>query len=305
MVRGFKQHRYLQLQLKRQHKSKSKMLEVTIRTVITVVAFVIFCNLSQLVEQVVELQNNSNSSADHKEGGIITSDEIPSCTHDVYRTSQRRLERHWTKRMKIPVNVIIHSQDLIRYIFTKLHAPAVLMYGTLLNDIRNSATDEYDPCLHINPFDHDIAIAVYPIHLQQIATMKDQIYRYYRWEVVEQSIEIFQRGLSLRRAGQPEFRIDFYAFHYNETEKLIHFAWDGIKIERDAFLPLRKHKQMMLPLNSSHDTSAVSSYYIPNNPDHLLCNMYGEDYLTPKSGAKYGVEHDHPSYGNPECGFCC
>ena len=117
--------------------------------------------------------------------------------------------------MKIPVNVIIHSQDLIRYIFTKLHAPAVLMYGTLLNDIRNSATDEYDPCLHINPFDHDIAIAVYPIHLQQIAAMKDQMYRYYRWEVVEQSIEMFQRGyLSLQRVGQPEFRIDFYAFHY-------------------------------------------------------------------------------------------
>ena len=52
----------------------------------------------------------------------------------------------------------------------------------------------------------------------------------------------------------------------------------------------------------ANDTPA---YYMPYNPHCLLTNIYGYDYMTPKSGptsqAKYGGEHGRPAYGNPQC----
>ena len=321
MIHSVKQRRFLL------RGYEYKMLEVSLQAMISAVAFVFFCsNLSQLGHLVTSdnkgVTTTAATTTKRKLDGV-------SCTQSMYMNVLERPNTFHQNQLsrtskyfpptpnsikKIPINVIVQSQALIRYIFTKLHAPAVLMYGTLLYDIRHSANDT---CLHINQMDKDIDIAVDPIHLQQIAAMKDQIYRNYRWEVVEQTDEMKQRGfLSLQKAGLPkgrEFGIDFYAFQYNDTEKLIHFAWDGIKIERDAFLPLRKHKQMMSPLDGSRDhTSSASgaNFYVPNNPDYLLCNIYGADYLIPKSGgpetqAKYGAEHGRPSFGNPECGFCC
>ena len=44
---------------------------------------------------------------------------------------------------------------------------------------------------------------------------------------------------------------------------------------------------------------------MPNDPHCMLHNIYGSDYMTPKSGkssqAKWGTQHGKPAYDNPKC----
>jgi len=166
----------------------------------------------------------------------------PSCTHGIY-TSPEYIP---TSAKKQRVEWVEQAQDILTYIFTKLHdAPAILMYGTLLYEYRNSTVG--DPCVHSSLIDKDIDIAVYPIHIQQIAAMKYDIKQKFNWELTTNQIQhsfisIFPTNYWKR------YRIDIYGFQYDSsTSGLINFQWDGIKISKNAFLPIRKYKQRNPP----------------------------------------------------------
>ena len=97
-----------------------------------------------------------------------------------------------------------------------------------------------------------------------------------------------------------------------------------VTISKNAFLPVTRHKSLLsiddnriaadttaTNTSSSNQTIQQNSnnnhpvIYMPYNPTCLLTNIYGSDFMTPKTGktsqAKYGSEHGRQSHGNPAC----
>ena len=291
------------------------MLEIRLRTIITALLFTFFFNPFTVkdlgISELVAIENNSNNStitelksSNSKEEGAIRSEFAShECTPTTYRKPH-----YWT----IPVhyekkNMFEKSQEILTYIFTKLpdDAPAILMYGTLLYEFRNSTAG--DPCLHTSLIDKDVDIAVYPMHMQFIAAMKDEIKTLFNWDVIQSERKAQLGFLSINPPQGVTYGIDFYAFQYDVTNNLIQFTWDGVKVERNAFLPFRKQKQMLSDDSSNQTkTNVAPNYYVPNNAHNILCNIYGTDYMTPKTGpssqAKYNGQNGRPAHGNAECG---
>eukprot|EP00984_Skeletonema_dohrnii_P003848 scaffold1333_cov130-Skeletonema_dohrnii-CCMP3373.AAC.1 len=198
--------------------------------------------------------------------------------------------------------------------------PIILMYyGTMLHEYRNSTKG--DPCLRINGNDKDFDIAVFPSHWKHIADYLSVDIQYkfgWKWIGGERARSRLFGSIYYPGKGFPKnklHQIDVYGFQCNSTSDVIDFPWDMVTVAKDAFLPVRRHKTIPIPrreYNNSNNTLIATGtdddfppYYMPYNPHCLLTNIYGHDYMTPKSGktsqAKYGTGHGRPSYGNPHC----
>ena len=270
----------------------------TVRSIVTAILIVGYF-IMKYYKHVVEYVNISGGST----AITITSEDASlPCTHHIY-TSPEYIPISANKQR---VEWVEQAQDILTYIFTNLHdAPAILMYGTLLYEYRNSTVG--DPCVHSSLIDKDIDIAVYPIHLQQIAAMKYEIEQNFNWEVTKPLGESSYLFIFPTNHWK-QYRIDIYGFQYDSTSRLINFQWDGVKISRNAFLPIRKQKQMKSPKQvvGNQTTTTMPNFYVPNNAHNSMCNIYGADYMTPKTGpssqAKYNGQNGRPAYGNIECG---
>ena len=255
-----------------------------------------------------------------------TVSSFPLCISDASLTSSSQNINNNTNTSK-PKHLIYNelmnqAQDILSYIITKFHeidAPIILMYGTMLYEYRNSTPG--DACLHINGNDKDFDIAVFPKHWEYIAdylSVEIQSKFGWKWWTDARARPRLFGTIYYPGQGIPKNKIhmiDVYGFQCNSTSDVIKFPWDVVTIARDSFLPVQRHKTIPLPRgeennsNNTHTTSEIANdtpaYYMPYNPHCLLTNIYGYDYMTPKSGptsqAKYGGEHGRPAYGNPQC----
>jgi UDP-galactose transporter len=208
---------------------------------------------------------------------------------------------------------ILQAEEILRFIVAKLdeiNAPITLMYGTALHEFRNG-TDI--PCLLPNYRDKDFDISVFPVHYDYINTFRNEIMETFGWEYSSNREQKERLFTSIQPANSVrDFQIDVYGFFCNETNDHIFFPWDNVTIAKSAFLPLRKHK-LILPRNdtgtnadngTSHSPE-TPGFHMPNDPNCMLHNIYGSDYMTPKSGkssqAKWGTQHGKPAYDNPKC----
>jgi len=202
---------------------------------------------------------------------------------------------------------VLQAQEILAYIMTKLNdidAPVILMYGTMLHEFRNG-TDE--PFVSLNFQDKDFDIAVFPEHYRSILSFQDEIQAKFGWKI---GYTEDMKNRSMAAIYNPEmkkwkYQIDVYGFRCSKTNDLILFPWDNITIARNSFLPVRKHKPPISSNENSTDNKSNPVFYIPHNPPCLLNNIYGSDYMTPKTGrstqAKWGTKHGRPAHGNPEC----
>ncbi len=218
---------------------------------------------------------------------------------------------------------VLQSQQILSFLvqeFDNIGAPVTLMYGTLLREFRNGTKTG---CLRPDYQDKDFDIVVSSKHFNYIMGLRDELKQKFNI-----SIPVFNRQLMKRlfvpiSMNNDEFHIDVYGFECKKEEGLIFFPWDMVTIAMDSFFPVRKHKRILpfenftddftLPSAAATTTTTTNhtsgynapTFYFPNNPPCLLENIYGPDYMTPKTGkkaqAKYGTSHGRLAYGNPVC----
>lgn len=202
------------------------------------------------------------------------------------------------------------AETVLAFIISKLdeiNAPSTLIFGTALHEYRNG-TDT--PCLRPKYQDKDFDMAVFPEHYNYILTFESEIREKFDWRFKH---SVRSRGMLFstiepahKHSSLEYFQIDVYGFLCNATNDRIFFPWDRVTIARDALLPLRKHK--LIPSNNAtNETQSVNhpGFWMPYDPPCLLHNIYGSDYMTPKSGAssqaKFGGLNGRPAYDNPKC----
>lgn len=201
----------------------------------------------------------------------------PMCTESGVMSQSRP---HGVRAIKY--KRILHSHRVISFIVGKLDElgiPVTIMYGTLLHEYRNGTGS----CVLPRWSDKDLDIAVFSRHIPLILDMDEEIRKKFRWTVGgSQSAEGYLQILPLddqrRNKGMPNqvsFQIDVYGFSCDEARGLLNFEWDKVVVSMDGFLPLRRHKTVM---------EHASHLHIPIDPPCLLSNMYGSDYMTPKTG---------------------
>ena len=310
------------------------------------------------------LLNNSNTT------GLLSSSppsqspatiSIPICTYKAY--GSKRIHQQPSKVEEV-------LDFLVARLHNKFNAPVALMYGTALHEYRsginhinhqtiqddpqNNTTSQQhdekydDPCLHPNVNDKDFDIALFQPHWHYIISKEftEEIQSKFKWTIAYNAAMKKTTFATMYPNGQfkKAMQIDVYGFQCNTTggsNDTILFPWDGVRIARDSFLPLRKHKSILLPdgeykmynhiknnnvttaadgnitnlnHNGNHNNNDdgdgdgrhhVPRYYMPYNPSCLLENIYGSDYMIPKSGkstqAKYRTKMGIPAHGNPDC----
>ena len=214
---------------------------------------------------------------------------------------------------------ILQSEQILSFLVEKLDsigAPVTLMYGTLLREFRNGTKTG---CLRPDYQDKDFDIVVSPNHFNYIIGLRDEMKQKFN------TTPAFNWNMRKRlfvsiMMNNKQFQIDVYGFECKKEHGLIYFPWDMVTIEMGGFFPVRKHKRI-LPLEKSTTTTISNesnaklppstatnetpTFYLPNNPPCLLENIYGSDYMTPKTGknaqAKYGTGQGRLAHGNPVC----
>ena len=211
---------------------------------------------------------------------------------------------------------VLQSEQILSFLvqkFDNIGAPVTLMYGTLLREFRNGTKTG---CLRPDYQDKDFDIVVSPKHFNYIMGLRDELQQKFNTSLV------FNRNTRKRLfvsivMNNKQFQIDVYGFECKKEEGLILFPWDTVTIAIGSFFPVRKHKRI-LPFENFTDFTSPSTtttthtsgynaptFYLPNNPPCLLENIYGPDYMTPKTGkkaqAKYGLSQGRLAYGNPVC----
>ena len=203
----------------------------------------------------------------------------------------------------------------------EIGAPVTLMYGTrLLREFRNGTKTG---CLRPDYQDKDFDIVVSPKHFNYIMGLRDELKQQFNTSLVfnwNQRKRLFVTIIM----NNKQFQIDVYGFECKKEEGLIFFPWDMVTIAMGSFFPVRKHKRIppfenftatkilekndTLPSTTkTHTTSGYNAptFYLPNDPPCLLENIYGPDYMTPKTGkkaqAKYGTNQGRLAHGNPVC----
>eukprot|EP00581_Thalassiosira_minuscula_P016245 CAMPEP_0183736096 /NCGR_PEP_ID=MMETSP0737-20130205/48474_1 /TAXON_ID=385413 /ORGANISM="Thalassiosira miniscula, Strain CCMP1093" /LENGTH=264 /DNA_ID=CAMNT_0025970015 /DNA_START=105 /DNA_END=896 /DNA_ORIENTATION=+ len=183
--------------------------------------------------------------------------------------------------------------EVLGFIISKLDeigGPVIPMFGSALHEYRNG-TD--GPCLIPDYKDKDFDIALFADHYWYITTFATEVLAKFGWEFM---INERRRGLiytTIKAVGEQEgsnFQIDIYGFLCNKTSDHIYFPWDKVTIARNSFLPVRKHKLILegTEVVKPNRTSTIwnrPGFYMPYDPPCLLENIYGSDYMTPKSGA--------------------
>jgi len=190
-------------------------------------------------------------------------------------------------------------------------APVTLMYGTLLQEFRNGTKTG---CLRPDYQDKDFDIVVSPKHFNYIMLLRDELKQKFDVSLVFDS-QTRKRLFVSMIMNNKQFQIDVYGFECKKEEGLIFFPWDLVTIAMGSFFPVRKHKRILpfenftdftLPSTTTTHTSeynAPTFYAVPNDPPCLLENIYGPDYMTPKTGkkaqAKYGTSQGRLAHGTP------
>ncbi|KAL7527237.1 hypothetical protein ACHAWF_002152 [Thalassiosira exigua] len=208
-------------------------------------------------------------------------------------------------------HIWVQAGRIVAHLISRLHemgAPVILMYGTLLYEHRNGT--DHGLCLRLNTRDKDFDVAVFRSHFEFVMGLKYEIREKFGWEAASNG-DMEQRLYVTFWPGErwpPQFQVDVYGFHCNMTQDLIKFPWDEVDVARDAFLPVKRHKSIWLEEGKGNGTvggQPLPRFYVPHDPPCLLENIYGPDYMTPKSGAtsqaKWGTVHGRPAHGNPEC----
>ena len=214
---------------------------------------------------------------------------------------------------KIQYKRVLEAEHIVAYIvqeMDKMGAPVFLMFGSMLHEYRNDTGH----CVEYNMRDKDVDIGVLPEHFPKLFGLIDDIKAKFGWKVlVRDDKRLFlmfaPHDLEEQSTG---FQIDIYSFHRDHPQEgLLHFPWDRLTFEMDLFFPLVKYKSTASPnfgvtmneteneiarINNSTRSSTsdddshvpgVVKYHMPANVPCLLAKMYGDDFMTPKSGIKY------------------
>ena len=227
---------------------------------------------------------------------------------------------------KLKYQDVLQSEQVLSFLISsldKIGAPVTLMYGTMLREFRNGTKTG---CLRPDYQDKDFDIAVFPKHFHFIYGILDDLKQKFNTTYI---VDIRERMFLSIGMHNKLFNIDVYGFECKKEEGLIHFPWDMIAISTNSFFPVRRHKRVLLleeqlaqapsidtTTNSNENNTSTThtggyeedstlAFHMPNDPPCLLENIYGADYMTPRTGktvqAKYGTHHGRLAHGNPVC----
>jgi len=256
------------------------------------------------------IRRNSHNVSNTRGGGIhqITSDEvspavkidkiIPVCDKEIaeYRPRRRGIS-------KIKYTQVCEAENVVNYIIQELAdlvgdlVPVSMMFGTMLKEHRNGTGS----CVTYDFYDKDFDIVVLPEHFPLIMGIVDDITQKFGWKTLfvnkERLFMIIAPG-DQEKAGKG-FQIDVYSFHRNKPSPgLIFFPWDEVIVRINDFLPLVKYKSTVVTQdnnNTNNETAMINNntvvhrnsplyYHMPFNVPCLLAKMYGDDFMTPKTG---------------------
>ncbi|KAK1743924.1 hypothetical protein QTG54_005521 [Skeletonema marinoi] len=225
---------------------------------------------------------------------------------------------------------VLQAEQILSFLieeFDKIGAPVTLMYGTMLREFRNGTKTG---CLRPDYQDKDFDIAVSPQHFHYIYGLRDELKQMFNTSLMF-NMNLRERMFTSIPTNNKQFKIDVYGYECKKEEGLIYFPWDMITIAMDSFFPVRRHKRILpfeeqflahtqsnatiatTGLNENNTTTTEThaggynapAFYLPNNPPCLLENIYGVDYMTPRTGkevqAKYGTSQGRLAHGNPIC----
>ncbi len=149
----------------------------------------------------------------------------------------------------------------------------------------------------------DFDVVVPEAHFYDILLMNEEIEAKFGW-IVDKSriplqrlflkilpLSMFKNEKQFHRRNRDAYQIDVYGFRINQT--MINFPWQNMQVSTELFLPLLKYKQTAPSSgdhsNDHHLTSDRNTllqahhFYMPFKTQCILRNMYGPDYMTPKS----------------------
>ena len=208
------------------------------------------------------------------------------CTKKVSRHESKNYQINLRRHVKENANKQKAVQEVLHFIIERLSqvgAPAALMYGTLLHEFRNGT----GPCVIPRADDKDFDIAVFERHFHMIVDMQEEIKSRFGFWTGGSMIKKGRLMMVLLPPDQKKvgtgFQIDIYGFRCDDANGLIYFPWDEVAVQMKHFLPLVKHKTLPIDSNSE-DVLEPLYHHIPFNPQCLLPNMYGHDFMTPKRG---------------------
>lgn len=193
--------------------------------------------------------------------------------------------------MEKQLRKIQKGQKVLKYIVEQLSAidaPVAMMYGTLLHELRKGEGD----CIIPRTNDKDFDIVVFEEHFSLVASMRDEIFKRFRWDLTVREnhtnlfLHINPHGQGLSRG----FQIDVYGFKCDMENELIYFPWDHVVLRMHDFLPLKRYKTVPLPDNSIIHTDALVDFpavSIPYNPRCIMTSLYGPSYMTPMEKGTY------------------
>ena len=182
------------------------------------------------------------------------------------------------------------------------------MFGTALHEYRNGTGNCVQPYFKEDDFD----IGVFSHHFHYVVLLIDKIEKKFGWKglygntVSKRWKDTFLCFLPPGQKIKRGFQIDVYALKVDQPrEGLIDFSWDKIRVDKNALLPLVRHKPVMsLNETAAADDASVPYYYMPYNIQCYLTNLYGETYMTPQPGVKvkHGSDRTGDRFNNPPCG---
>lgn len=214
------------------------------------------------------------------------------------------------------------AEEILAFLITKLdeiNAPLTINFGTLLREYRNGTSG---PCLQPDHADKDFDVAVFPEHFHYLTTFETEIKQKFGW-AFRLNDKRRHRLFTTIEPAHPRgeyFQIDIYGFHCSETNDMVFFPWDMVTLEKNAMLPVLMHKRILsrqhnatdsglndttISIDSTAFSYSAPGFSMPYAAPCLLQNIYGADYMTPKSGktsqAKWGKNNGRPAYYNPKC----
>ena len=234
----------------------------------------------------------------------------PSCEKEV-QTTQHEVQRSRPADVtKMRFKRVHEAEQIGAYIVQEMNkmggAPVSLMFGSVLHECRNGTGN----CVEYNIRDKDLDLVVLPEDFPKIYGLLDDIKLKFGWKVFFRRDERLILSLGPHDFGnfykvkESRFQIDIYSFHRDPPkEGLLQFPWDKVSFEMDIFLPLVKYKSVASKLsaiesenNTSNSVRASDAlvqdyYYMPANVPCLLAKMYGDDFMTPKSGIQGSGTH--------------
>ncbi len=192
---------------------------------------------------------------------------------------------------------VIQAQKILSYIVEQLSAigaPATMMFGTMLHELRNGTGH----CVIPRVDDKDFDIAVFERHFEVVANMKDDILQKFGWEVTRPHNPENPGAHFLfihppkQRVGKG-FQIDVYGFKCDKMNQLIFFDWDRDALRMQDFLPLMPYKTVPVPdtdtdhLRKNQHLEEIPAFSMPYNVPCIAASLYGPNYMQPAEKGSY------------------